>query len=307
MDESFRKVFEYMDENIVPKLERGIYKDNNPQSYYELGNYKNDKIEEIKKNELKNNYLPQKFITFIIPLKNRNERFNIQLKNLIKVIDFNRVDIIVVEDEFISSESEYYNHNINMNILPDEIRDKIRYYRVRTGVNWSRSKLMNYGIAKTTTMLFMGCDVDFIFHEKFMERLEQCCMQIDFNKYCLGISVWESHDSYWDDAHTNILRYAYEPYGACYIFLTEGIKYIGGFDTSIINHGTEDVELKKRLFANGCETIYGHILYPKLYVIHYSHDNSTRGEGHTYEEFKDIFYKNDKRIPFIYELETINM
>lgn len=323
--EFFDNVFKHIDEMIVPKLKDGTYmKENGGRGiYYENGNYNEEKIETIRKNEMiesdaslrasrtvegSNIDINGKYITLIIPIKNRVERMKIQMRNLVSVMDMERIEIIIVEDEYKPlDETKYDEHNIKieeMNDLSDDMRN-VRYYRVRSGAEWSRARLLNYGIAKTRTVLFMACDVDFIFSENFCERMEKYCRMVNFYKYSLGVTVYETHDSYWDDEHTNILRYAYEPYGACYIYLTEGVKYVGGFDTEIVNHGCEDIEMRNRLYANGCETIYSQVIYPELYVLHYSHDNGTRGKGHTYEEYKDIIEKSEKRKIFKWELETI--
>jgi hypothetical protein len=298
--ELFDMAFKYMDEQIVPKLIDRTYTNEIKYNYFEYGKYSNEKINTIKQDNVNNN-LPEKFITFIIPIKDRTERLSIQLENLCKVLDFNQVDLIIVEDEFLFS--PYDDHNFNIDILSENIKNKIRFYRVRTGTSWSRSKLMNFGISKTTTPLVLASDVDFIYPENFINELRFCCNATNFNKYSIGLSSWESHDSFWNNGQ--ILRYAYEPYGACYIYSTEIVKQIGAFDTSIINHGTEDREIQKRLLQNECETIYGYLLYPKLYVIHYSHDNISRGVGRTPKEQFYIMHKNDKVIPFISELEII--
>jgi hypothetical protein len=294
-NELFDNTFKYMDENIVPRLLDRSYSKEKYYFFDKFGNYSGEKINDILINNKVNNDLPEKFITFIIPIKNRTERLNIQLENLCKVLDFKQVDIIIVED--ISDD------NFNIEVLSENIKNHIRYYQVNTNTTWSRSKLMNFGISKTITPLILANDVDFIFSEHFLKELRECCNNTNFNKYSIGLSLWESHDSYWND--NKIMRYAYEPYSACYIYNTEILKRIGGFDTSIINHGTEDRELQKRLSQNGCETIYGHLLYPKLYVIHYSHDNITRGPGRSLRDQYQIMNKNDKIIPFIFELEVI--
>jgi len=293
-NELFERTFKYMDEHVVPKLIDRTYSGEKQYFFNNFGNYSKEKIDNINHNKV-NNDLPEKFITFIIPIKNRTQRLYIQLENLCKVLDFKQVDIIIVEDESTD--------NFNIDMLPENIRNHIRYYRVRTFTTWSRSKLMNFGIAKTNTKFILANDVDFIYGPNFLKELRECCIKNDFNKYSIGLSLWESHDSFWNN--NQIMRYAYEPYSACYIYDTEILKQIGGFDTTIINHGTEDRELQKRLSKNGCETIYGHLLYPNLYVIHYSHDNITRGPGRTPTEQNYIMNKNDKIIPFIYELEIV--
>ena len=302
--ELFDITYKYIDENIVPKLKDRTYTtEDSHYDYFAYGNYSAEKIKRLTAN-VKND-LPQKFITFIIPIKNRTERLYIQLKNLGEVLDFKQIDCIIVEDEYMDKHvNNYYEYNLNPELIPENIKQHIEYYQVRTGVSWSRSMLMNFGISKTKTPLFLACDVDFIFHPNFMKYLKKCCVQTDFKKYSIGLSLWESHDSFRDIEHKDLLRKAYEPYSACYIYQTLVIKKIGGFDTTIINHGTEERELQKRLSMNGYKTIYGHLLYPKAYVIHYSHDNLTRGIGRTESERDYIMNKNGALIPFIYNLEV---
>lgn len=138
-----------------------------------------------------------------------------------------------------------------------------------------------------------------------MKYLRKCCTLTNFKKYSIGLPMWESHDSFKDTAHKNLLRNAYEPYSACYIYSVKILKKIGGFDTTIINHGTEERELQQRLLANGIETIYAHILFPKAYVVHYSHDNLSRGVGRSDKERNHIMSKNGATIPFKSELYVV--
>ena len=234
------------------------------------------------------NQFSEKFITFILILKNRSNRFNIHIEYINKIKDFFKyADYIIVED--------FGNDNINH----DKINKNIRYFQVKTDVDWSRSKLINFGLSHVKTELSVIVDVDFIFPSDYMEKLIKCCNMTDFNNNILSLSCHETHDCY----NTNsILRYAYENYGGIWIFNTELVKKCGGYNFDINGHGQEERELEERLKLFNIDTIYGHIIYEDVYILHLSHDNDTRISNNI---TKSDIIENLKKITYKYQLPII--
>lgn len=242
------------------------------------------------------NYFDVKFMSFVLVLKNRNERTEIFINNLKNVKNFNKYcELIIVEDTS--------KNLIDIKNLLDSGLDT-KYYLVDTKTSWSRCKLINYGIKKSKLQLSLICDVDFVFDPNFINIFRESLLNYNFNKYGLCIPVFETNTSY--KKFTNILRRTNENYGHVWIMDNTMIKTIGGYKFNIDNHGFEERELWIRGIINGYEFIYVNKIFNKLYTLHLSHDNITRGNPRRSEERISIINDTLKtKVKFEYKLDTL--
>ena len=254
-----------------------------------------DLLKNIESKNVINNF-NNKFMSFILVLKNRNQRFEIFIKYLREVIDFNKYcELIIVED--------VSNNKINLDLLGDL---DYTYCLVNTGVGWSRTKLLNYGLSKTTLEISLFCDIDFVFDPLFLSKFIKNFSTFNFDKLALCIPVFETHNSF---NVGKLVRKTNENYGHVLVVSTNKIKSLGGFDYRINNHGFEERELWIRCLMNGYEFMFINNIYNDIYVLHLSHDDTSRGIKRMNEEKKNIIniLKNNTKIPFKYDLPTITI
>jgi hypothetical protein len=235
-----------------------------------------------------------KFISFILILKNRQQRFEMFINYLKNVKKFNNYcELIIVEDNS--------NNTVDLSILGDI---NYKYYLVHTGIGWSRTKLINYGLSKTTLHLSLFCDIDFVFEPNFVLNFTKNFNKFNFDRLGLCIPVFETHTSF---NNNEVVRRANAGYGHVLIVSTNRIKNLGGFDFNINNHGFEERELWLRCLARSYEFCFINDLYNDMYVLHVSHDEVSRGAKNNSNDQKNIVnkLKHNINIPFVYMLPTI--
>lgn len=253
-------------QDIGDKFKKKIYIKGNPS------NIKKDYNNNITKTDVSG-----KFITFIMCLKNRPKRAKLSVENLINDDVKKYCDFIIVED--------ISDNLLNLNNFKHV--SNIDHYLIKTDVNWSRSKLLNYGIKRAKTPLVAMWDSDFLFHENFILNLKKMCSTIDFNKNCLAVNSFETDKS-------NIRGTTYkkfDPYGYMWVYSKNVLHDVKGFHEDMKDHGWEERDLQNKLKNKNIKTIYSYTIDKKMHVCHYSHDSGIRGKSGT-ENNKKI--KNKK-------------
>ena len=269
---------------IINNAHYSINKLLNDNFIFNIYNKKEYKFNEIIKENINNYGTNGKFITFILILKNRKKRGLVHLKYISEIKSFfEYADFIIVEDKS--------DDNLNINTIDS----RIKYYRVKSGVKWSRSRLLNFGIKKTETELFLANDVDFIYDNLFIYRLIKICNYIDLKKNVLVLPVHQTHK-------TNCNK-KFERYGGCWIYNTQIIKSIGGFNYKIVGWGKEDRELEYRLFRNNIKTIYMENILSFPYVLHLSHNKSLR--GNRTKKYHSVNNFQQKKIRFLHRVKLL--
>ena len=213
------------------------------------------------------------------------------LKNVKNFNDY--CELIIVEDNS--------NNTVDLSLLNGL---KHKYYLVNTGVSWSRTKLINYGLSKTSLKLSLFCDIDFVFEPNFLSKFIKNFNTFNFDRLGLCIPVFETHTSF---NNNNIVRKTNDNYGHVLIVSTHIIKNLGGFDFNINNHGFEERELWLRCLVYKYEFCFINDIYNDMYVLHVSHDEISRGIKNNSNDLNNIVNKLKKnvKIPFIYNLPTI--
>lgn len=223
---------------------------------------------EIKYTEVDNNV--NKLFTFIMPLKNRKHRANLSIKSIVTLENSKYIDFMIVED--ISDD---------MIQISDELKDIIKYYIVDSGVPWTRSGLLNFGMKRSTTPLLVMWDADFLFPNNFIPELIKTFRNLNIEKQYFGIPSYETHD-------TSIMGIEYkqgDPYGNLWIYPRESINKVKGMNEDMIGWGWEERELEIKLEKiSNIIPVYTIHLNKKLMVFHYSHIDNMRSKHNPFNK-----------------------
>lgn len=283
-----------MNNNLVTKLSSDIpflNKYIKEMNDFVIDRVKNNKIREgyyIKtyNEKLKEDFLSgsnkdinydEKIFTFIMSLKNRSERAMASINSIVTKENLKFCDFIIVEDE----------GKDNLNLDNFEFNNFIKHYKVKTGVSWSRSRLLNYGIKRTKTPIILAWDADFLFPEDFIKKLINYVKNIDLDKYLVTINLYETENSDIGNKGT--------AYSSVWIYKTDILKKIQGFNENFIDHGLEERELQCRLEYCGLKVIYSFYMNPLIYVFHLSHSNSIR-ENNNKKQNYNLYYNTINNI-----------
>jgi len=253
--------------NTVKKLTERLYKiePTLKKNLYLLPNNEDFNKEYNEKNVYINTDDDNKFITFIMCLKNRPNRAKLSIENLINEETAKYCKFIIVED-------------VSENLLKlDNFKYKkyIEHYLVKTDVNWSRSKLLNYGIKRSDTNLVAMWDCDFLFPENFVNNLKNICQYIDFKKYFFAINSFETHTT---NVRGTIFKQG-DPYGYMWVYDRQSLFDVKAFHEMMKDHGWEERYLQDKLRnTKKMKTVYSYKLNKEMIVFHYSHSTDIRGK-----------------------------
>ena len=237
-----------------PTLKRNLYLLGNPG---EFNKDFQDKKEYVNTDE--------KFITFIMCLKNRPDRSRLSIENLVTPETAKYCNFIIVEDT-----------SDNLLDLNDfEYKKYLDHYIVDTGVNWSRAKLLNFGIKRSTTELVAMWDCDFLYPEKFTDYLRNIVKYVDFSRFFFAINSFETHNT---NVRGTVFRQG-EPYGYMWVYHRESLVKVKAFHEKMQDHGWEERYLQDKLKNElKLKTVHSYSINKKMMVFHYSHTSDIRGK-----------------------------
>ena len=199
-------------------------------------------------------------------LKGRPKRPLLSALSIITPEIVNLCNFIIVED---SSDNILKFDTEETNERRDFLRDHIKHYLVQTNLGWTKAILLNYGIKKIITPYFIMWDADVLFPENFVSQLHDFMTHVDSDKYLITINSYETESSDVGPALT--------PYGSLWIYKTEHVQGIKGFNESYVGFGMEDRDLEYRLQTRfNLKTIYTYYVNPSIFVLHLSHNHNLR-------------------------------
>ena len=199
-------------------------------------------------------------LSIVIAIQNRSIRGLISCETLIRNTLKSGIEIILVE-------------NKSDNMLDTTKLPKCNYFThhiIDTGSKvWSRSKILNYGIKRASGKYIMAWDVCFLCNKSFINNVLEYIQSIDTGKHLISLSVYESH------SHGKHPKG--RGYGNLWIYETDKIKSIKGFDENFTSFGMEDRDIEYRYNTNfDLKTLHSVFLNKHLYVIHMSHKRATK-------------------------------
>ena len=218
------------------------------------------------------NYHTDKIMSIILIIKNKPFRTRIYLEYLNKIKNFNKyAQLIIVEDKS--------DNNIDIEQLTIELNLQIdiKHYLINSNTRWNRSLLINYGLQQNPYKLSLISDVDFIFDPNYFDYFIENFNHFDFDKYHLAFPCVETNTVHKTNNGT-VLRNEHTCYGHYYIFNTQKLINIGGYDHNIVGHGFEERELLLRLLYNNINILFFNTNSCKhLFGLHLSHSDTLRG------------------------------
>lgn len=250
------------------------YLQRNNEEYMHIQPFKVESFPYKYLTEFKDAPLTRSSITFpsislIYAIKNRYVRTHISLNSLFNALtqcfrknkfDRKSVEIIIIEDE--SSDT-----------LPN-LSDVsgvfcVRHYIVKTGKNWSRAGLLNFGIKKAKNDLIGFLDSDFLFPKDFFIHLHNSLYNLDLQQSVLAVNCYET------EVHLKggMIHSALSPYGYMWMVSKQNCEVINGFDEAYQGHGFEDRDFQFRLSNDlRLSIISARTLNPELAILHFSHN-----------------------------------
>jgi len=208
-------------------------------------------------------------ISFIYCVKNRRKRTLISVRSLVESIESYinasantpiEIEIIIVEDVGQDEVEAFPTHGAYRFIT---------HYLVDTGVGWTRSGLLNFGLKRSRGNLVAFCDADFLFPEAFLGQFVTTAVKLDFKRNALAINCFET------EVHSKGARIysKWSPYGYMWVVDRDIATSIGGFDESYEGHGFEDRDFERRLVDQCALTVVdSHSIDDRLMILHLSHN-----------------------------------
>lgn len=227
-------------------------------------------------------------ISLIYCVKNRSVRTHISVTTAIKAYREYKaaggqmeVEIILCEDV-----GQDLVHSLER-IDGSEI---ITHYLVETGIGWTRSGLLNYGLKRCSGDVVAFCDVDFLFPKEFFFKFSKEAELFDFKKNILVVNCIETHKH----LKGNKTFSPFSPYGYMWVVDRASAVDVGGFSESFTGHGFEDRDFEFKLTHHAGLGIVGSLsLNDDLYIFHLSHNERTGSENREqnkklYEDAKNL-------------------
>lgn len=214
-------------------------------------------------------------ISFIYCVKNRRKRTLVSVRSLVESIESYvnastskpiEIEIIIVEDVGQDEIEAFPTHGAYRFIT---------HYLVDTGVGWTRSGLLNFGLKRSRGNLVAFCDADFLFPETFLGQFVATAGKLDFKSNVLAINCFET------EVHSKDARIysRWSPYGYMWVVDRDIATSIGGFDENYQGHGFEDRDFERRLVDQCALTVVGsHSIDDHLMILHLSH-NARMSDG----------------------------
>lgn len=227
-------------------------------------------------------------VDFIYCIKNRVERTTLSLRSLDEAYtNYLRnggraltVTATVSED---TSPDMLDVSNVRRATLP------VVHHLLDTGIGWTRSGLLNYGVKRSEADLLAFVDADFLFHEGFLSGFERALRRIDLEKNAIAVNLVET------EAHNKDgkIYSRSSPYSYMWMAPRRTVMDVAGFDEGYSGHGFEDRDFEMKLTRAGgltiCDTAS---IDPECFVLHLSHVVRTGDERRKLN--RDRFLKRSK-------------
>lgn len=212
-------------------------------------------------------------ISFVYCVKSRPVRFLLSLKSLRDAIVLYQEKCNSLEFEVVISE------DVSSTLIPNldqyTFEGDIAHYVIDTGVSWTRSGTLNFGIKRATGDVVVFCDVDFLFQPDFFILNEKSLLTFDFKKHILAVNCIETHTHH----KSNVIYSKCSPYGYMWMVDLDLCKKVNGFSEQYIGHGFEDRDFQYKMTKNNNLTLVGSLAIEQcFFMLHLSH-NSRVGEG----------------------------
>jgi hypothetical protein len=238
----------------------------------------NDK-RKVNHNLINNKLNSDVILSIVVGLKNRPMKGLLSIESLLRNNPDKKIEIIVVEDKS--------NNLLDLKKLTS--RDNFSYYLIDTKSKaWSRSKVLNYGIKRSTGQYIITWDVCFLCNSTFINKVINYITRVNFNEHVASISVYQSHDP------------RGRGYGNLWLYESCKLKEIGGFDENFNSFGYEDRDVESRLQRKYKlkPTLHSMYVDNKLYVIHLTHPRRA-GDRDSLKTNKKILDDNKAKDPVI--------
>ena len=205
-------------------------------------------------------------ITFIYCVKNRSTRLRFSVETLLTSIknqchNYCDFKIHIVEDESSDNFSGFSKTSSRYS--------SIRHTLLKTGIGWTRSGLLNYGIKNAETEWVALVDVDFLFHSSFCDSISKILSKLDPSKAIIASNLIETEHHFKDSKFYS----SGSPYSFMWIAGTKQSQSIGGFDEKYTGHGFEDRDFElKHLRLNKVVVVDTLSFDTDAFVLHLSHE-----------------------------------
>lgn len=154
---------------------------------------------------------------------------------------------------------------------------ELDHYIVDTGVRWTRSGLLNVGIMNSPSDLVAFVDSDFLFHEGYVQALDDYLSQTNWRAHVIANNLIESetHDK------TGLIYSELSPYSFMWMAPTRAAQDVGGFDEGYEGHGYEDRDMELKLVKLAGLTVADTAsIVPECFVLHLSHNQRDGYDKH---------------------------
>lgn len=206
-------------------------------------------------------------VEFIYCIKNRVKRTSLSLKSLDRALGFHlrngstdfTVSAIVVEDK---SDDILRTTDLGLSNL------RVDHYVVDTGVSWTRSGLLNYGVRNSSADILAFVDADFLFHIGYLGGLERALLSTDWRRCVFANNLIET------EAHTKSghIYSSSSPYSYLWMAPRDSVIKVDGFDEGFTGHGFEDRDFELKLTKLGGLTVTDTLSFDgDCFVLHLSH------------------------------------
>lgn len=210
-------------------------------------------------------------------LKNRPDSALESIKSLVNETTIPYFNFIITED--ISE---------NMLDLSDfKFKNHISHYIIDTGDEWNRSKTCNYGFKRAKTPFVSSWDADFLFPKNIATPVITLLKRTQPSLEFLRVWCTETDECWRRGKHFK----KGSMYGGMYIYNTQNMNYINGYDEDFTHYGWEEIDFNDRYSLRfGCRLKW---IKQKGLVFHKSHDESISGDKSFYDVNKN---KRDENI-----------
>lgn len=158
---------------------------------------------------------------------------------------------------------------------------------------WNKSRALNIAIKKTKTQFVFIADIDMIFHNLFIEKLN--VLKSDKKNFFFKVGFLSQNESQnskkFEDYKINFVTNQ-EAKGLS-LFYTKHLKNINGFDEFFHFWGSEDVDIHNRLNNVGISSVF---IEDEILILHQWHQNYANSQKNVLT--KDLQLKNIEKINY---------
>lgn len=202
-------------------------------------------------------------ITFCMALKNRSKRAAESVYSLLNATEGLPVELMICEDIGYDR------------LCLDGLRPHcpVTHWVVDTGYVWNRSLLLNFSFKRAHGEFLVSWDADFQFPQNFGNRLIDDIEKTDFEQKFIRIPVTEKKNGV-TDGRTQTKDGEF--WGGLYVYKTNKVVQMCGYDERFLNHGQEEYDFNDR-YARHWKTKFK-IIKSQGYVYHLAHSDKLQGK-----------------------------